>query len=263
MTMETAARFVSELVKTHKAMAMYPVGHPARERFYRRLVDNFPGYLGSDGAIELQIVRGGVSTAGAPIKTRDESEVFLGHECFLRQVSTLRFLRGMAQEDFDLFFSFLGADPESIRSRGGAVEFLRGRGSGAMQVEQVDYAGILGRREASSPAEGSRYTAEIFAPVAPPELPAPSAQPTPRVFEDDSGREVSQEQWLRIKLGELDAAGSPPVYRQVLRDIFTSLRSTGGLKMPELTMLVLRHLGGHLHLRGPEEIRTLVRASIR
>jgi hypothetical protein len=263
MTENAAHRIISELVKTFKAVAMYPVGHPARSRFYDKLKSDFSSYLNEFGTLKYTVEGATITFEGEPIVTRDGAEQFLSTECFQRQINNVTFLRGVGDEDIDLFFTLLAMDPALLRKEGGAVEYLRGKGSGALQVEQTDYEGILERREEIDPADEGGYGLAANSPVQVPDHVETIQSPTPKVFADDGKTEISQEEWLTRKLAELDKAGSAGEYKTTLREIFTSLKSTGTLNMPEYSVLVLRHLGRHILAKAPEEIALITRAAVK
>jgi HEAT repeat protein len=252
---------VSELVRAFKAMAMYPDGHPARERFFEKLLADYTSFLQQEGTFELTVAQEGITSSGEPVTARDGSDQFLARECFGRQVALIRFMRGITAEDFGLLFNLLSTDPEVIRTAGGAVEFIRGRGSGAFTLEQLDYEGILERRVETTDEQQSGYGSEIRSPVAPPDSSQEQLSVNPQFAPSDS-REVSQEEWLTEKLAELDRAGSVAGYRGVLKEIITGIRSTGGTEMPQFTYLVLRHLGRHLLARAPKEILQAIRETV-
>lgn len=263
VTENAAHRIVSEMVKAFKAVAMYPPGHPARSRFYDRLKKDFAAYLNEFGSLHYAVREGALLVDDEPVATRDGSERFLATECFTRQIHTLSFLRGVTDEDIDLLFTLLATDPGSIREAGGVVEFLRGKGSGALQVEQTDYEGILERREEADPGAASGYAAGAHAPVQTPEAPLDPQSPSPKAFADETGVEISQEEWLTKKLDQLDRAGSAGEYKAVLREILTSLKATGTLNLSQYTVMVLRRMGRHLLAQTPEEIAVMTRATVR
>lgn len=261
MPNEHVTALISELVRAFKAMAMYPPGHPARNRFFEKLLADFTAFLQREGSLEITFAKDGVTFSGETVTTRDGSEQFLARECFNRQIAHIRFVRGITSGDFVLFFDLLATDPEALRASGGALEFVRGRGSGSFTLEQVDYEGILERRVETSDEEQSVYGSEIRTPVAPPDSSQDELSINPQFAPSDK-KEVSQEQWLAEKLAELDRTGSVADYRSVLREIITGIRSTGGMDMPQYTYMVLKHLGRHLLARAPEEIRQTIRETV-
>ncbi|MDT8395846.1 MAG: HEAT repeat domain-containing protein [bacterium] len=252
---------ITELVRAFKAMAFYPAGHPARQKFFARLLAGFADYLQRGGALDLSVGREGVVFSGEPVTAGDGSGQYLARECFERQVARLRFARGITAEDFGLLFDLLSTDPEALRAMGGALEFVRGRGSGSFTLEQVDYEGILERRVEATEDGQNSYGAEIRSPVAPPDSFQDQLSLNPQ-FELSEKMEVDQEEWLAGKLEELDRAVSVAGYRGVLKEILTGIRSTGGLEMPRYTCLVLKHLGRHLLAGAPEEILQMTRAAV-
>ena len=150
---------VSELVRTFKAVTMYPDGHPARKSFFDRLLSDFSMCLQLQTTFEIAINRDSVSVEGQPVVTKDGSSEFLARECFARQIAMLRFLRGVTSGDFDLLFRLMAMEPENVRTAGGALEVIRGHGSGSFQLDQVDYDGLLERRIETSSENGSLYGA--------------------------------------------------------------------------------------------------------
>jgi HEAT repeat protein len=223
---------------------------------------DFSDYLQQEGTLEFTVDQEGISFSGEPVTIRDGSGQYLARECFGRQIARLRFTRGITAEDFEHLFDLLSSDPEAVRAAGGVVEFIRGRGSGSLTLEQVDYEGILERRVETTDEIQTSYGAEIRSPVAPPDNSQDQLSVNPQFAVSDK-REVGQEEWLREKLEELDRAGTVAGYRGVLKDILTGIRSTGGMDMPQYTCLVLTHLGRHLLARAPEEIRQTVRETVR
>jgi hypothetical protein len=263
MTDSTAvASLVSELVRAFKAMAIYPAGHPSRERFFQKLQSDFSSCLSLEPVIELKMEESTITWSGEPLSSKDGSSQFLARECFMRQISSLRFMRGLSAEDLEVLFELLAMDAEKIHGAGGAVELSRGRGSGSLLVEQVDYEGILGRRIEITGENPSHYTSEILSPVALPdegtELKAANVS-----FKDDGRQEISQEEWLAGKLRELDKASTVAQYKTVLKDILTSLRGTGGMGTPDYAAAVLKHLGKYLLKQVPDEISKINAESIR
>ena len=260
---ETVAGLVSELARAFKASAMYPADHPARNRFIDRLVADLDACLEDAGGIEIVISAGKLKYRGEEVETRDQSSSVLARECFQRQINTLRFLKGMTREDYDALFDLLAVDPGELRAKGGAVDFVRARGSGALQVEEVDYDGILQHREVASDAEDSLYTPEILSPVAPPDAAEEQTVLTPTVFDAEQSQEISQDVWLEGKLQELDAAADLAAYKGILRDIFTSLKATGTMGLSQYSVMVVRHLGRHLSGRFPDDRRRVALAAVR
>lgn len=261
MSNEKITSIVSELVRAFKAMAMYPQGHPARDRFFEKLLADFTAWLQHNEVLEFTVGQDGLTALGEPVVAKDGAGEFLARECFNRQVARLRFTRGITARDFEFLFELLSSDPEQIRAAGGAVEFTRGHGSGAFTLEQVDYEGILERRVETTDEQQSGYGSEVRSPVAPPDSSEQQLSVNPQFAPSDK-REVSQEEWLAQKLEELDRADSVAGYRGVLKEILTGIRSTGGMDMPQYTYLVLRHLGRHLLARAQEEIRQAIRETV-
>ncbi|MDF1527282.1 MAG: HEAT repeat domain-containing protein [bacterium] len=258
----TVALLVSELVRAFKAMAMYPAGHPSRERFFQKLQADFSSCLSLEPVIKLKVEGDAVTWSGEPLSTKDGSSQFLARECFTRQVSSLRFMRGLSAKDLEVLFELLAMDSVVIKGAGGAVELTRGKVSGSFQLEQVDYEGILGQRVEITGENPSRYASETFSPVAPPdEVPEPKAANLS--FRDDGSPEINQEEWLAGKLRELDKAGTVAQYKLILSDILTRLRETGGMEIPGLAAAVLKHLGKYLLKQVPDEISKINRESIR
>jgi HEAT repeat protein len=173
----------------------------------------------------------------------------------------LRFLRGVTSGDFDLLFRLMAMEPENVRTAGGALEVIRGHGSGSFQLDQVDYDGLLERRIETSSENGSFYGAQMNTPVATPEGQTDLKSAAPNLMRSEEG-EVSQEEWLRNKLEELDRASSATQYRAVLRDIMTSLKSTGDMKLPVYATIVLKHLGRHLLNGAPGGGAQTVRGAV-
>lgn len=258
----TVSNIVSELVRAYKAMAMYPTGHPSRTKFFQNLLAGFSSSLALEPVMELKVEAHGITWSGEPLGTKDGSSQFLARECFARQISSLRFTRGLSAEDLEVLFELLAMDMEEIRSAGGAVELIRGKGSGSLQLEQVDYEGILGRRVEVTGENGGHYGSETVSPVAPPEGVTDLEASTPR-FTDDSAQEISQDDWLVGKLRELDNAGTVAQYKTVLKDIMISLREAGGMGMPLYAGAVLKHLGKYLLKKVPDEISKVNMESIR
>ncbi len=262
--MEVVSGLISELVKALKATAMYPPGHPARSRFVQRLDKDLLSYLEANGELSIDVHAKELLVHGQKVVLKDGMEAHLASECFGRQVRKIRFLKGLRNQDVDAFFSLISESPEIIRDEGGAAEYVRMRSSGALQVEQVDYEGILERREAVSNGSGSGYSSETLSPVAAPHLSPDSGEVyTPTVFNDDGSPELSQEEWLEGRLVDLDGATDPAEYKGILRDIFLSLRATGTMGFSQFAVRVLRHLGEHLMKGSHEEVRTTARAAVR
>jgi HEAT repeat protein len=258
----TVSGIVADLVRAFKAMAMYPVGHPSREKFFQKLQADISSCLSLEPVMELKVEGDSITWSGEPLSSKDGSSQFLARECFTRQISSLRFMRGLTAADLEVLFELLATDAETIQGAGGAVELSRGKGSGSFQVEQVDYEGILGRRVEVTEENGSHYGTETFSPVAPPdeviELKAANLG-----FKDDGRPEVSQDEWLAGKLQDLDKAGTVAQYKAVLRDILTNLRETGGLGIPDYAAAVLGHLGKYLLKQVPDEISKMNTEAIR
>jgi len=257
----TASNIISELVRAFKAMAMYPAGHPSRAKFFQKLLADFTSCLAFDPIMEFKMEGDAVILADETLGTKDGSSQFLARECFARQISSLRFMRGLSAEDLEIFFELLAMDVEKIRGAGGAVELIRGKGSGSFQLEQVDYEGILGRRIEVTEENGSHYGSETFSPVAPPDG-VTDLKATPR-FTDEDKPEISQDEWLAGKLSELDKAGTVAQYKAVLKDIMVSLRETGSMGLPHYAAAVLKHLGKYFLKQVPDEISKVNTESIR
>jgi len=258
----TVSKIVSELVRAFKAMGMYPPGHPSREKFFQKLLADFSSCLGLDPVVELKVEGDALTWSGEPLDARDGSSQFLARECFTRQISSLRFMRGLGADDLEVLFELLVMDVETIRGAGGVVELIRGKGSGSLQLEQVDYEGILGRRVEVKGENQSRYGSETISPVAPPEGVTDLEASTPR-FTDDGRPEISQDEWLAGKLSELDKSDSIAQYKAVLKDIMTSFRETSGMGSPHYAAVVLKHLGKYLLQKVPDEISKINMESIR
>jgi HEAT repeat protein len=242
-------------------MAMYPAGHPSRAKFFQKLLADFTSCLALDPIMEFKMEGDAVILADETLGTKDGSSQFLARECFARQISSLRFMRGLSAEDLEIFFELLAMDVEKIRGAGGAVELIRGKGSGSLQLEQVDYEGILGRRVEVTEENGSHYGSETFSPVAPPDG-VTDLKATPR-FTDEDKPEISQDEWLAGKLSELDKAGTVAQYKAVLKDIMVSLRETGSMGLPHYAAAVLKHLGKYFLKQVPDEISKVNTESIR
>ena len=240
-----AASIVTELVRAFKAMAIYPPGHPSRARFFQKLLTDISECLAVEPIIEFKIEASAITLSGEPLEAKDGSCQYLARECFLRQISSLRFMRGLIAEDLEIFLDLLAMDVEVIRNAGGAVEILRGKGSGSFQLEQVDYEGILVRRVEVVDQDQSQYGSETISPVAPPEGVTDLSTATPRLTDADRP-EITQDEWLAAKLLELDKADNVAQYKAVLNDIMSSLRATGGMGMPHYAAAVLKHLGKYL-----------------
>ena len=238
----SVALLVSDLVRAFKAMAMYPAGHPSRERFFQKLQADFSSCLSLEPVMELKVETPSITWSGEPLSTKDGSSEFLARECFTRQISSLRFTRGLSAEDLEVLFELLAMDAETIQSAGGAVVLCRGKGSGSFQLEQVDYEGILGRRVEITGEKASHYGSDTFSPVAPSDE---TAEPKAANlnFRDDGSPEINQDEWLAGKLRELDKAGTIAHYKMVLTDILNKLRETGGMGIPDFAAAVLKHLG--------------------
>jgi HEAT repeat protein len=258
----SVALLVSELVRAFKAMAMYPAGHPSREKFFQKLQADFSSCLSFEPVIELKVEAPSITWSGEPLSTKDGSSEFLARECFTRQISSLRFTRGLSAEDLEVLFELLAMDAETIQSAGGAVVLCRGKGSGSFQLEQVDYEGILGRRVEITGEKASHYGSDTFSPVAPS---GETAEPRAANlnFRDDGSPEINQDEWLAGKLRELDKAGTIAQYKMVLTDILNRLRETGGMGIPDFAAAVLKHLGKYLLKQVPEEISKINTESIR
>ncbi|UCG38756.1 MAG: HEAT repeat domain-containing protein [bacterium] len=257
-----ASGLVSDLVRAFKAMGMYPEGHPARNRFFNPLLTGFNAYLHEHGPLIIQVRGDSVTVSGHPLAVRDGAGPFLAKECFRRQISSLNFSTGIQARDFELLFGILAMDAEILRQLGGALEFLRGKGSGAFQLEQVDYEGILERRTEGDAEAGSRYDAEVTSPMAPPDAES-GLESVPELVGQKPPQEVTQEQWLKAKLAELNSAASAVQYKAVLQEIMTGLRSTGALNQPFYTLTVLRHLGRHMAGGTPAEVLGELREAVR
>lgn len=262
--MAAVSGLISELVQAFKALAMYPPDHPARSRFLGRLDIDLVSYLEAEGELRIDVSAGGLEVDGEKVATGDNAHTFLASECFSRQINRVIFLRGLKQQDIDAFFSILSENPDTIREGGGSAEYIRSRSTGALKVEEVDYEGILERREEVSEGTGSAYSSETLSSVAAPrEKPEPGRISTEAVFDDDGSPAVFQEDWLAQKLRDLDAARDPTQYKKVLRDIFMSLKATGEMGLSEHSLAVVRRLGRHLLREAPEEILTTARAAVR
>jgi len=174
-------------------------------RFFQKLLADFTFCLAHEPVMDFKVEGDAITWSGIPLDTRDGSNHFLARACFTRQISSLRFTRGLTAEDLEILFDLLAMDVEDLRNTGGAVELLRGKGSGSLQVEQVDYEGILERRMEITESDESSYGSETISPAAPPEAEVEQEKAAPR-FTEDHTPEVSQDEWLAVKLRELDAA---------------------------------------------------------
>jgi HEAT repeat protein len=251
---------ISDLARAVRGTAIYPPRHPGRERLLARLHQRMSALLEQLGAVEIEVTSRGLAYAGDPLVNRDGSAASLGESLFARLVRVVRFLKGITPSDIEGLADLLRTVPEEVRSAGGASILLGARGVRGIQLEEVDYQGILQRREESSSAEAG-YNTEVDAPAGAPEQTAVRA--VPPTFDDSGVAEVSQEKWLEEKLWELDSARDFPAYKAVLRDIFLNLRSTGALHLPLFNEMVLRRLGRHFKEAGRAEVREVVQAAIR
>ena len=151
------ATIVSEIVKTFKVASIYPDGHPERKKFLNRVIERLSAYHRQYPVFEARIEIGSVKVDGRPVEPADGSGEFLARECFLRQIAAVRFLQGVTEADLGQFYLLLEMEPEAVRQAGGAVEVIRKGGSGAVQVDEVDYEGILEKRVEGPLEEDSRY----------------------------------------------------------------------------------------------------------
>lgn len=261
-SMDAVPGLVSELVKAYKATSIYPIGHPSRARFLGRLNGDLLAYLETEGRLKIDVSARGLKVGGEDVVTKDNAHAFLATECFGRQISSVVCLKGFQQKDIDALFAFLSESPERIRAEGGATEFIRQRSTGALQVEQVDYEGILERREEVSVDGASTYTPESHSPVAAPNPGLESSRiSSPTVFDDVGSHEVSQEQWLEGKLQDLGGTVDPAEYKRTMRDILLNLKATGNLGLSKFSLMVVRHLGRDLLREVPDDIRITARAA--
>jgi HEAT repeat protein len=258
----SSTTLVSEIVRTFKAVTMYPDSHPERRRFFDRLIKSISAYLRQNKVFEIRIEGRDLRVDDLAVETNDGSHELLARECFARQVAAVKFLQGAGKEDLEQFFKLLTMEPEAVRDAGGALEIVRQNASGLLQVEQVDYAGILERRVEATVEEGSRYLTGIGAPVAVPDGLAERGSSVPN-FRGTDEKEVSQQEWLDNKLMKLDEAQTDEQYRSVLGDIMSSLKTTENMNLPAYSLHVLKHLGQHLLTgsppRNPEAARSAVR----
>ncbi len=254
------AEMASDLARAVRGTAIYPPRHPARERVLSRFHQRVTSLLEELGSVEIEVTSQGMAYDGDPLVTKDGAAASIGTELFARLVRVVRFMRGVTPADIEAVSDLLRTMPDEIRAAGGATAFIGARGARGVQLEEVDYEGILQRREESTPDKAG-YNTEVDAPAGVPEQ-TPS-RPVPPTFEDPGTPEVSQEKWLEQKLWELDSARDFPTYKSVLRDIFLNLRSTGALHLPQFNEMVLRRLARHYQEGRREEVREVVQAAIR
>ncbi len=254
---ERLAEMLSDLSRAVRGAAIYPHRHPTRDRLLARLHERVDALLSEVGSLEFKVTSRGLTFGGDPLVSRDGSAAFIAVELFSRQVDSLTFRSGGDASAMEALTDLIRTPPETVRAEGGAAEFLRSRGVTAVAVEEVDFDGILKRREESD--EATRYGNELepMAGVTPTEA------PRPQVLEDQGTPEVTQEEWLEAKLSELDAASALGTYKAVLKDVFLNLRATGALNLPSFTERVARRLGRHLTEGKAPEIDEVARAALR
>lgn len=251
---------VSDMARAVRAAAMYPHRHPARERLLAKFHEKVFSLLADFGKIEMGVSAAGLTFLGDPVETRDGSATLLGEELFLRQVGTLSFVKGITLIDVEALADLVHTSPEEVRAAGGASAFTMSKGAQALRVEEVDYDGILRRREETDEGKSS-YGQEVASPGGVPDREGRAGAPL--VFDDDGLPEVTQDEWLDKKLWELDSAPDFPTYKATLREIFLNLRSTGALNLPQFTEVVIGRLGRHLDDARPPEVRELARSGVR
>jgi len=258
----TPETLVAEIVRAFKVATMYPEGHPGRNRFFNRLIENFSAYLQQRHVLEIIFEKRSAYVDGHEVRTSDGSAELLARECFLRQIRSVKFLEGVTEGDFGEFFKLLNMDPEAVRDAGGALEVVRPNLTGSLQLDQVDYAGILEKRVEKSIEDGSRYGAITGIPVAALNEPVQRASNIPS-FHGADEKEVSQEEWLEDKLSHLDDSPTETQYRLILKDILMNLKNTEGLNLPLTSIRVLQRLGQHLLFGGAARNPVVIRAAIR
>jgi HEAT repeat protein len=259
-TADPMAEMVSDMARAVRGASIYPHRHPSRDRLLARLHAKIFSLLADFGKIELAVSSRGLAFLDEPVVPRDGSAAFLAGELFQRQVASLSFVKGITLLDMEALTDLVRTAPEEVRAAGGASSFIISRGAQAVRADDVDYDGILKRREEKE-GEGTSYGKEVDSPAGVPDEKGRIAAPI--VFDDQGAPEVSPDQWLEQKLWELDSARDLSSYKGVLRDIFLNLRSTGALNLPQFTELVVRRLGRHLTENRPPEMIELLRAGVR
>ena len=131
---KAVSSLVSEIGTVYRATAIYPSKHPAKNIFIDPLIGEMNSYLAEAGSLELAITPRGIDFDGVGIVTRNHAELFLSGECGERRIRTIRFTGEIQRRDMDAFFSMIYDDAELVLDEGGAAEYLRTRGSGALEV---------------------------------------------------------------------------------------------------------------------------------
>ncbi|TNF45903.1 hypothetical protein EP232_05215 [bacterium] len=218
------ASLVSDLVAAYRATLIYPVGHPARNRFLDPLIENIRSYTAEAGSLDLWINQGAVEFKGEAIITGNHAELLLSKECAERQIERIHFTSGIQKRDVDALFTMILEDADLVFDEGGGTQYIRTRGSGALTVGQV------GQEIAPESVPGA---ADRSSPVF----------PTPDI---DGIEEISQDEELTLKLENLKAAADDSAYELAIKDVLLCLSDQGNIDASENTLMVVRNLGAQL-----------------
>jgi len=219
------ASLVSDLAAAYRATLFYPVGHPSRNQFIEPLLEKINSYTAKAGELDLRMREGAVEVKGEAIVTENHAELLLSKECGERRIDRVRFGRGLLQRDIDALFSMILEDAELVSDEGGGTQYIMTRGSGALQVGQAG-------QEISSEHPSS------------PGMEKPSA-PMP-VFEIEGIEEIPNEEELRLKLQDLEAAQNLEAFEFSMEDVLLGLSAQEGMEASENTLMVIKHLGDRL-----------------
>lgn len=138
------ARGLVGLYKAVKGAGFYPEGHPSRAEGLQRAFEQLRALV-AERELVLCVSRQGFSVAGEPVQGNNMVQQ-LAHDCFIRRIASITFMRDLLPGDLGWFVHLLNADPQKAALRGGIAKELEQGGVRSIWLNEKDLAAIWAKR---------------------------------------------------------------------------------------------------------------------
>ena len=134
-----------------RAVSLYPQGHPAVRSSLNRLV-NTAGRATGAGSLDLTVLPANLLVNGSQLERPDPAITELAALLHEHLIGRFVVHGGSGPESWDSLLRLLVRPPEELRGEGGIRQAWIAAGSESIDIEEVDYAGILREREGGTRA---------------------------------------------------------------------------------------------------------------
>ncbi|MFQ5839597.1 MAG: HEAT repeat domain-containing protein [Candidatus Methylomirabilales bacterium] len=270
--LEQAEEVLVALKKTVKDLTFYPTGHPARERS----IQVAHGYLDrllsqSGGSLSLEVSQDSFVVLGERIGKDHPAISAFAHDCFLRQIRTIRLLSGASISELLSFVELFHQEPAEIHGAGGAAAILAERGVRQLQVDALDVSFDVKQDEGNQRAHPEAEPPVATEPdptirdAAPPAEQPPPTESPPEAPQATGTHEPPLPRDLEGLLEALTAAETATRYRQVGQALEKLLDTDGAVADLGRTLRVLTTFALDAWHEGkrPEAIRDVAEETVK